>query len=284
MNISTVPDGQGLQALPSLEVQLLNRRITFMTVRAIVEAIHGACLEKRKIVVANYNIHSFNLSMHLPWFYQFLQQAEITHCDSVGILRAIHYLGLELPLQYRTSYTLLMPELLELCHREGLSLFLLGATPPVLDGALERLRLFYPNIHLDGHHGYFTESGPVIDRINRFGAQVLLVGMGMPLQEHWVSLHKDQLEVNATLVGGAVIDRLAGMVPDCPSWLSNAGLEWFYRLCREPKRLSARYLLGNPAFALQIALAKFTSRPGDCLEVLTPGPLSTQMNRQGSLA
>jgi N-acetylglucosaminyldiphosphoundecaprenol N-acetyl-beta-D-mannosaminyltransferase len=69
------------------------------------------------------------------------------------------------------------------------------------------------------------------------------------------------------MAGGAVIDRLAGVVPDCPELLSNLSLEWLYRLCREPRRLSLRYLLGNPAFVLQVALAKSLAGPNDLLDI-----------------
>ncbi|HEY9706621.1 MAG TPA: WecB/TagA/CpsF family glycosyltransferase, partial [Oculatellaceae cyanobacterium] len=73
--------------------------------------------------------------------------------------------------------------------------------------------------------------------------------------------HRSRLKVNAIMAGGAVIDRLAGRVSDCPAFLSDMGLEWLYRLCREPKRLAVRYLLGNPAFVLLLALAKFYAPP-----------------------
>ncbi len=105
-----------LEELPSLNVYLLGRRITCMTLPTIIQAIHNACIEKRKITVANYNVHSFNLSMQLPWFYDFLQSAEVAHCDGFGILKGLQYMGLNLPIQYRVSYTILMPELLRHCH------------------------------------------------------------------------------------------------------------------------------------------------------------------------
>lgn len=247
---------------PSLEVYLLERRITCMTVSAIVQAIQAACIEGRKITVANYNVHSFNLSMQLPWFYNFLQNAEIAHCDGMGILKAIGYMGLKLPVDYRASYTVLMPEVLEMANRSGLSIFLLGAKPDNLKAAIANLKQEYPNIKVDGHHGYFdrdnsNENEAVIHQINRAKPNILLVGMGMPIQENWVRLHRHRLSVNAIMLGGAVIDRLAGIVSDCPTYISHLGLEWLYRLCREPKRLAARYLLGNPAFLLQVALGKF---------------------------
>src|SRR4028118_2430342 len=112
-------DSYKLERLPSLNVTLLARRITCMTVPAIVQAIHAACVEGRRITVANYNVHSFNLSMLLPWFYNFLQSAEITHCDSTAILKALQFMGLKLPLDYRASYTALMPKMLEHCNQQG---------------------------------------------------------------------------------------------------------------------------------------------------------------------
>ena len=247
---------------PSLEVYFLERRITCMTVSAIVEAIQAACIDGRKITVANYNVHSFNLSMQLPWFYNFLQNAEIAHCDGMGILKALSYMGLKLSVDYRTSYTVLMPEVLEMANELGLSIFLLGAKPANLKAAIANLKQEYPNIRVDGHHGYFDQDNPdqneaVIQQINRAKPHILVMGMGMPIQENWVRLHRHRLRVNAIMLGGAVIDRLAGIVSNCPTYISHLGLEWLYRLCREPKRLAARYLLGNPAFLLHVALGKF---------------------------
>jgi N-acetylglucosaminyldiphosphoundecaprenol N-acetyl-beta-D-mannosaminyltransferase len=245
---------------PSFTVHLLERRISCMTIPSIVEVVQRACIEGKKITVAHYNIQSFNLSMQLPWYYEFLQSVEIANCDSVGILKAIAYMGLNLPLDYRASYTLLMPKILESCNQHRFSVFFLGGKPEYLQIALERLKLKYPNVCFAGHHGYFDKEEPeanqaVIEEINQAKPNILVVGMGMPIQESWIQKHSNSLQVNAIMLGGAIIDRMAGVVPDCPYFISNMGLEWLYRLCREPKRLAARYLLGNPAFALHIALA-----------------------------
>ncbi|MDM9383469.1 WecB/TagA/CpsF family glycosyltransferase [Chlorogloeopsis sp. ULAP01] len=232
-----------------------------MTPATIIQMIHAACIERRQIIVANYNVHAFNLSMQLPWFYDFLQSAEVAHCDGFGILKGLQYMGLNLPIQYRVSYTILMPELLKHCNQEGFSIFLLGSKPQYLETALKRLRTQYPNIYFAGHHGYFDQEDihqneAVIEQINLMKPNILIVGMGMPIQENWIRQHRSCLNVNAILAGGAVIDRLAGVVSDCPSFIANLGLEWLYRLCHEPKRLAARYLLGNSAFLLHLGLAK----------------------------
>ena len=249
--------------LPGMEVHLLGRKITCMTAPSVIQAVHNACAEERRITVLSCNVHGFNLSLQLPWFYESLQRADIVRCDSMGILKAIRFMGLNLPDTYQVSWTHLMSGLLDHCDQQGFSVFLLGSKPQHLQRALDRVRLQYPNIRLAGHHGYFSADNPaennaVVEQINRVNPQILIVGMGMPVQEHWVRCNQDRLDVNAVMVGGAVIDRLAGVVPDCPELLANRGFEWLYRLIREPKRLWVRYVIGNLAFALQIALAKYS--------------------------
>jgi len=280
---------------PNRSVHLLGRRLTLMTVPAIVEAISDAIAQNRKITIGHYNVHGFNLSMQLPWFHSFLQAADIAHCDGMGIIKALSFLGMDLPRQYRVSYSLLMPALLDECDRKGLKLFLLGSKPDSLTSALDNLRQKYPNADFEGQHGYFPRdcaqtNARVIEAINAAQPDILLVGMGMPIQEEWVLHHREQLKVNAILVGGAVIDRLAEQVSDCPAILSNSGLEWTYRLLREPRRLGARYLLGNPAFLCQILLAKLLGLHGslaaDRLEIdrLETDRLETDRLETNSLA
>ncbi|MGL5872841.1 MAG: WecB/TagA/CpsF family glycosyltransferase, partial [Xenococcaceae cyanobacterium] len=159
-----------------------------MTAESIIEAINKACYQDDRIVIANYNVHSFNLSMQLPWFYEFLQDAEIAHCDGSGILKGLSYMGLDLPIEYRVSYTSLMPKLLKSCQEKGLSVFLLGSKDEYLQTALDNLKQQYPRIKVDGYHGYFDredsyQNQVVIDKINQKKPNILLVGMGMPIQE-----------------------------------------------------------------------------------------------------
>ena len=250
------------EKVTALSVYLLGRRIDCMNIPSIVEAIRKACIEDKQITVAHYNIHGFNLSMQFPWYYQFLQSAEITNCDGMGILKAISFMGLDLPVDYRVSYSLLMPKILENCNQNEFSVFLLGGKSENLQAAIENLKLKYPQARFSGYHGYFDKEDPqanqaAVEQINQFKPNILIVGMGMPIQEYWVQQHRHKLQANTIMVGGAIIDRMAGIVPDCPHFISNSGLEWLYRLMREPKRLAARYLLGNLAFALQIDLAIF---------------------------
>ena len=269
------------EKVTALSVYLLGRRIDCMNIPSIVEAIRKACIEGKQITVAHYNIHGFNLSMQFPWYYQFLQSAEITNCDGMGILKAISFMGLDLPVDYRVSYSLLMPKILENCNQNEFSVFLLGGKPQILQDAINNLQQQYPKASFAGHHGYFDKEDPeaneaLVEQINQFQPNILIVGMGMPIQEYWVQKYRHKLQANTIMVGGAIIDRMAGMVSDCPRFISDSGFEWLYRLVREPKRLAARYLLGNSAFALQIMLATFNK---SLLRVeLTPKVESIDLN------
>ncbi len=267
---------------PAYNAYLLGRKITCITTSGLLSSIHDACKKRQKITVANYNIHTFNMSVQFPWFLNFLQTAEIAHCDGLGVVYALRFMGYAVPQEYRVSYSILMPELLDYCDNSRRSIYLLGTKSEYLDAAISNLRKQYPNAEINGHHGYFEvdneeSSMKVVDDINRCKPNILIVGMGMPIQEYWVQRYRDRLDVNAILVGGAVIDRMAGVVPECPEFLSNNGLEWLFRLAREPRRLMTRYLIGNPAFLLQIVFAKshkFCSREQK-VAIVSPGHSST---------
>jgi N-acetylglucosaminyldiphosphoundecaprenol N-acetyl-beta-D-mannosaminyltransferase len=250
------------KAFPAYNAYLLGRKITCITTSDLLSKIHNSCKKNQKIVVANYNVHSFNMSVQFPWFLEFLQQSDITHCDGFGIVYALRFMGYSVPQEYRVSYSILMPKLLNDCDKKRHSIYLLGTKPQYLDAAVANLRKQYPNAEINGHHGYFDienedSNMEIVGDINRCKPNILIVGMGMPIQEYWVQRYRNRLDVNAILVGGAVIDRMAGVVPECPEFLSKNGLEWLFRLSREPKRLMTRYAIGNPAFLLQVALAKY---------------------------
>lgn len=244
-----------------LPVKLLGRKITFITLEEMIKLIRATCKENQKILVAHSNVHGFNLSFHLPWFHEFLNNADIVYCDGFGVLKAATYcLGLNLSPDYRVAGgTDLVPALLK--HTDEFSFFLLGTRPDILNQALQQLKADIPGIRVSGHHGYFDQSdlaqnNLVVEKINLMKPNILIVGMGMPLQEEWLYKNMHRLNVNVLIPCGAAIDRLAGVVSDCPPWLSELGLEWLYRLAKEPRRLATRYLIGNLAFVLQIVLAK----------------------------
>jgi N-acetylglucosaminyldiphosphoundecaprenol N-acetyl-beta-D-mannosaminyltransferase len=93
-----------------------------------------------------------------------------------------------------------------------------------------------------------SEDAAIIERINRCCPDIVWVGLSTPKQERWMRSHRDHLDA-AVLVGvGAAFDFLAGLKKQAPPWMRRTGLEWFFRMLSEPRRLGPRYLVNNPLF------------------------------------
>lgn len=154
------------------------------------------------------------------------------------------------------------PELtLRLCEaaaRERLPVYFYGSTPEVLERLCRNMSEQFPGLEIAGsrpslfRHSTDTEQAEIIDDIRRSGARLVFVGLGCPRQEVWAFENASRLSL-PTLAVGAAFDYHAGTLPRPPATLQRAGLEWAYRLWREPTRLWRRYLLLNPAYLLLLA-------------------------------
>ena len=100
----------------------------------------------------------------------------------------------------------------------------------------------------------------MVEHIAEKKPDVLLVGMGTPLQELWVDHYFDQLDARVVWTVGALFDYVSGRVPRAPHWMADHGLEWIFRLAIEPRRMWRRYLLGNPMFLLRVMNARHEHR------------------------
>jgi N-acetylglucosaminyldiphosphoundecaprenol N-acetyl-beta-D-mannosaminyltransferase len=152
----------------------------------------------------------------------------------------------------------LMLALSELAARRGWSSFFYGGGPGVPDLLAERLGARFPGLRVAGTWSppfrplTAEEDQAIVERINRSGADLVWVGLSTPKQERWMAAHAGRLEAKALLGVGAAFDIHAGLLPQAPSWMQRLGLEWLYRLGREPKRLWRRYLRNNPRFVVEI--------------------------------
>ena len=146
----------------------------------------------------------------------------------------------------------LVPALAARAAQEGLSLFLCGAAPGVAERAAEELRRRHPSLRIVGVAAPPREeldSPALIEEINGARADILVLAFGAPIQEIWMERHRERLAVGVAIGAGAGIDFLAGVQRRAPAWMQRAGLEWAYRLAREPRRLWRRYLVRDPLFA-----------------------------------
>lgn len=144
----------------------------------------------------------------------------------------------------------LMLALLERAASEGWRSFFYGGGPGVADLLAERMRERYPGLVVTGTFspGYPPVLDDDVEMINTAKPDLVWVGLSTPTQERWMAAHRATLDASVLLGVGAAFDIHAGLLPQAPRWMQSSGLEWAYRLAREPRRLASRYLRNNPAF------------------------------------
>lgn len=240
-------------------VDVLGVRVHQVASEDVLAAIDDAVQLNKKKVFVYVNAHAINLANTIPWFKDFLNQADIAYPDSEGVRLGAWLLGHPLPPQ--TALTRWMWELAEHCAIHGYRVYLLGSEQQVVEQAVKELQKKYSQLHIVGfHHGFFQkhgrESDEVVKTINSCQPHILLVGFGMPLQEDWIRRNKERLNVNVILTAGSSFEYAAKIKPVCPPWVSRSGLEWFYRFLYEPRRLFKRYFFGNPKYLMRILLQR----------------------------
>lgn len=152
----------------------------------------------------------------------------------------------------------LMSAILARAVERGWSSFFYGGGPATAELLAERLTALFPGLQVAGTATppfrplTPQENADVVQMINDSGARLVWVGLSTPKQERWMAEHVGRLRANALFGVGAAFDLVAGTVPQAPRWMRHSGLEWAYRLSREPRRLWRRYLRNNPAFALKV--------------------------------
>ena len=170
-----------------------------------------------------------------PRFLNILNTSQLVLADGISVVLASKIIGD--PLRGRVTGVEFAQALAAAMAKEGKSLYLLGAKPGVAEQAAERLVQTYPGLKIAGtHDGYFKEEGPVVEAINATQPDALLVCLGAPKQEYFMEEHDAELEVPVMAGLGGSMDVLAGNVQRAPEFFQKNGLEWLYRLCKEPKR------------------------------------------------
>ena len=173
--------------------------------------------------------------------------------DGIGVIKGAAMLGT--PLKERTPGVEFGDHIVERMAGEGLSLYLLGAKPGVAEKAAENLRGKYPGLVIAGtHDGYFQEDAPVVEDIRRSGADCVFVCLGAPKQEFWMAKNGPATGAHLLCGLGGSMDVFAGTVERAPKFWCDHGLEWFYRLCKEPKRIGRMMKL--PLFLLHVRQEK----------------------------
>jgi len=173
--------------------------------------------------------------------------------DGIGVIKGAAMLGT--PLKERTPGVEFAAHLMERMAKEGLSLYLLGAKPGVADLAAQKLTERFPGLKIAGtHDGYFKEDAPVVAAIRESGADAVFVCLGAPKQEFWMAKNGEATGAHLLCGLGGSLDVFAGTVERAPKFFCDHGLEWFYRLCKEPRRIGRMMKL--PLFLVHVVKEK----------------------------
>ena len=178
-----------------------------------------------------------------------VKDAELVIADGIGVIYGAKILGR--PLRDRIPGIDFTTALLEKMNEEGRSLFLFGAKPGVADKAAENLSAKYPNVKIVGtNDGYFKDDEPIITKINAARPDLMLVCLGAPKQEKWMQANAGRLDVGIMVGAGGSLDVFAGVVERAPEKWQKLGLEWLYRLLKEPRRIGRMMKLPKFIFAV----------------------------------
>ena len=229
--------------------------VTKQDAMRLLEGLVCAC-NRRCHSVFFVNTHTLNVATDQPDFRNVLNSADFVFNDGTGVRWAARQRGMEL--RDNLVGTDLIPEFLRATGKRGYRYFLLGADPDTIAKAAAVARERFVGWTQAGyHHGFVSDEqcGELVNRINATNADVLLVGMGNPLQERWIHGNQSRLRVPLAIGVGGLFDHWIDKPKRAPLWVRRMGCEWIHKLLLQPHKWR-RYLIGNPLFLYRIARSK----------------------------
>lgn len=231
------------------------------TIRQIMTMVQDYRKDRRPRLVATVNVdflvnalNWFSSRPRHPELLHILRTADLVTADGMPIVWASRLLGA--PLSGRVTGADLVPRLAAAAAKNGKSIYFLGGKGDEAEKAISILRSQNPGLVVAGADAPFVhvdgealarsevEDTPIVDRINRSGADILLVAFGNPKQEIWFHRNRSRLKVPVSIGIGGTFAFVAGSVARAPHWMQRTGLEWIFRLLQEPRRLWRRYFIG----------------------------------------
>lgn len=237
-------------------ISILNTKINPISMDEAVAWLDGQLTAKQQTLVITANAEIIMMAQQDEKYHDLVNGAELVLPDGAGTVWAGRHLGNVVP--ERVAGYDLFHRLLALAAQKGQRVYFFGGKPEVAETAARKAQELYPGLQVAGcHHGYFQEGDNpyIIDAINHSGAQILFAALGAPKQEYWLHQHRTQLQPTILMGIGGSFDVLSGNVKRAPVWMQKAGLEWFYRLIKEPFRFR-RMASTLPMFVIKVLRSK----------------------------
>jgi N-acetylglucosaminyldiphosphoundecaprenol N-acetyl-beta-D-mannosaminyltransferase len=198
--------------------------------------------------VSTVNPEFVMLARQNPEFARTLAASDLNLPDGANLVRAARMLGR--PLRERVAGSDLVSRIAARAAEKGWRIFLLGAREGIGADAAARLRERYPSLQIAGVWAGSPQppaEDEQVTRVNHSGTEILLVAYGAPAQDLWIARNRERLTARIAMGVGDAFDFVAGRIPRAPIWMQRAGLEWLFRLTRQPWRMRR-----------QLALLEFT--------------------------
>jgi N-acetylglucosaminyldiphosphoundecaprenol N-acetyl-beta-D-mannosaminyltransferase len=232
---------------PSERVQVLGGAMDLVRPEEVFHFVARKIAARQGAVVANHNLHSLYLIRRDEKVAEFFRTSDLIEVDSTPLILWARIVGRASRRFHRCTYLDWRDAFWARAIQENWKVFFVGGAPGVGEAAVGRIQADWPGAQIATHHGYFdarpdcAENLAVVEAINAYRPDVVLVGMGMPRQEIWVLDNKAKLGACVTFTVGGAFDYEAGVQRAAPRWMGQAGLEWLFRLVVDPRRLFSRY-------------------------------------------
>jgi len=264
------PPGES-RSEPIDRFKLLGTVIDALTLDVFLDALGEAVSARKQLTVFNHNVHSLALFQRDEGLRQAFEGADLVFVDGAPVVALARLLGHRVSLQHRLAVLDWFWPLLRRAAAEGWRIVHIGSVPPVIDVALQQVKSVVPSVDFVAYPGFFDKqpgspgTDEMLARIRSDSPDVILVGFGMPLQEHWINAVKSSLPPCPVITVGGILGFIGGERPPAPRWMGRVGLEWLFRLVTEPKRLWHRYLI-EPWVLVRPLARELRSRQGNAVQ------------------
>lgn len=229
---------------------LLNTYVNNVTLNEIIEQIEWLIADKKKSYVVAINVDVVIKIENDEYLKKITDDADMVLVDGKPLIwiSKLH----KRPIKEKVSGSDLVPEICKRAAEKKYSIFIVGGKDGVAEQAKKKLEEKYPNINIVGTYAPpfgFEKDESELEHINQMISEAhpdIMIGcLGCPKQEKWIYENYQKYDATVSVCAGATVDFLAGNVKRAPKWMSNHGLEWFYRFLQEPKRMFQRYFVDD---------------------------------------
>ena len=246
--------GAGSRRAERKRVEFMGAKIDALTMQETLDYVSERIQKREPVQHVVVNVAKLMTMRRDRRLRDMVNSSDLINADGAGVVLGARLLGLNIP--ERVAGIDLMHRLVALASRSNYRIFLLGAEEDVVRDVVAEYKNQYPNLQICGYqNGYFKpeEEITVAHKIRQAQPDILFVAMSTPKKERFINQYKTLMNVPFVMGVGGSFDVVAGKVKRAPLWMQSAGMEWFYRLAQEPRRMWKRYLMTNIEFGWALA-------------------------------